>query len=94
MLKGPLRPHSRTDKYVAIDLHRRRSVIVRMTPEGEKLQTVRITNDPIALSLAVAQAGPNLAILGGRSTSSATPAGAEARNSRPSNGGALTTPPP
>jgi len=28
-----------------IDLHARRSVIVRMTPEGEKLEVVRIEND-------------------------------------------------
>jgi transposase len=47
------------EQYVAIDLHRRRSVIVRMTSEGEKLSTVRIVNDPIALSLAVAEAGPD-----------------------------------
>jgi transposase len=46
-------------QYVAIDLHRRRSVVVRMTPDGEKLHTVRITNDPIALALAVAEAGPD-----------------------------------
>ena len=31
---------------VGIDLHRRRSVIVRMTEAGERLETVRITNDP------------------------------------------------
>ena len=29
-------------QYVGIDLHRRRSVIVRMTPEGEQLGWVRI----------------------------------------------------
>jgi hypothetical protein len=37
---------------VGIDLHRRRSVIVRMTGEGEVLEVVRIVNDPVALSLA------------------------------------------
>ena len=31
---------------VGIDLHRRRSVIVRMTEDGRKLETVRITNSP------------------------------------------------
>lgn len=46
-------------QYVGIDLHRRRSVIVRMTPEGEKLETVRIENDPVALSLEMAKAGPD-----------------------------------
>ena len=42
---------------VGIDLHRRRSVIVRMTEAGEKLQTVRIDNDPVALGLEMAKAG-------------------------------------
>ena len=46
-------------QYVAIDLHRRRSVLVRMSQEGEKLETVRIDNDPIAFCLEVAKAGPN-----------------------------------
>jgi hypothetical protein len=31
---------------VGIDLHRRRSVLVRMTEAGETLETVRIANDP------------------------------------------------
>jgi transposase len=44
---------------VGIDLHRRRTVIVRMTPAGEKLETVRIDNDPIALALEIAKAGPD-----------------------------------
>ncbi len=44
---------------VGIDLHRRRSVIVRMTAAGEKLETVRIDNDPIALGLEIAKAGPD-----------------------------------
>jgi transposase len=46
-------------EYVGIDLHRRRSVIVRMTPQGEKLEVVRIDNDPVGLSLEVAKAGPD-----------------------------------
>jgi transposase len=44
-------------QYVGIDLHRRRSVIVRMTPEGEQLDSVRIDNDPVALGLELAKAG-------------------------------------
>ena len=32
-------------QFVGIDLHRRRSVIVRMTESGERLEAVRITND-------------------------------------------------
>jgi Transposase len=47
------------EQYVGIDLHRRRSVIVRMTPAGEVLETVRIDNDPVALSLELAKAGPD-----------------------------------
>src|SRR4029450_4586905 len=47
------------EQYVGIDLHRRRSVIVRMTGEGEVLDTVRIDNDPVALSLELAKAGPD-----------------------------------
>ena len=46
-------------QYVGIDLHRRRSVIVRMTGEGEVLEVVRIVNDPVALSLELAKAGPD-----------------------------------
>jgi transposase len=43
---------------VGMDLHRRRSVLVRMTPEGEKLATVRIANSPERLSAEIAKAGP------------------------------------
>ena len=46
-------------QYVGIDLHRRRSVIVGMTEAGEVLETVRIVNDPVALSLELAKAGPD-----------------------------------
>jgi transposase len=42
---------------VGIDLHRRRSVIVRMTEAGERLGTVRIDNDPMTLAAAIAEAG-------------------------------------
>jgi transposase len=43
---------------VAIDLHRRRSVIVRENDAGEEVGVVQIDNDPVALSLALAEAGP------------------------------------
>jgi hypothetical protein len=46
-------------QYVGIDLHRRRSVIVRMTEDGEQLGWVRIDNDPVALGLELAKAGPD-----------------------------------
>ena len=45
-------------EYVGIDLHRRRSVIVRKNSDGELLSKVHIDNDPIALADAVAAAGP------------------------------------
>jgi transposase len=44
-------------QYVGIDLHRRRSVIVRSTEAGERLETVRIDNDPVALAVQIAKAG-------------------------------------
>ena len=44
-------------QYVAIDLHRRRSLIVRQDDQGEQLSVVRIDNDPVAV--AVAEAGPD-----------------------------------
>src|SRR5919107_3392955 len=42
---------------VGIDLHRRRSVIVRMTETGEPLDSVRIANDPMTLAAEIAKAG-------------------------------------
>jgi transposase len=42
---------------VGIDLHRRRSVLVRMTETGERLETVRITNDPDYLREVMTRAG-------------------------------------
>lgn len=44
-------------QYVGIDLHRRRSVIVRRTADGQTLDTVRIDNDPVALAAEMAKAG-------------------------------------
>ena len=32
-------------QFVGMDLHRRRSVLVRLTETGERLETVRIVND-------------------------------------------------
>ena len=46
-------------QYVAIDLHRRRSLILRQNEHGEELGVVRIDNDPIALAAALAEAGPD-----------------------------------
>ena len=44
---------------VGMDLHRRRSVLVRMTGDGRKLETVRIENSPQALRAVLARAGKN-----------------------------------
>jgi len=44
-------------QYVGIDLHRRRSVLVRMTKAGETLETVRIVNDRERLAAVMARAG-------------------------------------
>jgi transposase len=42
---------------VGMDLHRRRSVLVRMTEDGRKLETARIENSPAALRAVIARAG-------------------------------------
>jgi len=42
---------------VGMDLHRRRSVLVRMTPDGRRLGTARISNSPARLAAEVAKAG-------------------------------------
>ena len=44
-------------QYVGIDLHRRRSVIVRMDREGQRLETVRIVNDVDRLRDVLSRAG-------------------------------------
>jgi transposase len=45
-------------QYVGIDFHRRRSVIVRLNADGERLATTRVANDVCAIAAAVAEAGP------------------------------------
>ena len=44
---------------VGMDLHRRRSVLVRMTEDGRRLGTVKITNSPAELRAQIARAGKN-----------------------------------
>jgi transposase len=44
-------------QFVGIDLHRRRTVIVRTAADGEVLETVRIGNSPTALTEVIARAG-------------------------------------
>ena len=42
---------------VGMDLHRRRSVLVGMTPDGRRLDTARVTTSPAELRRAIARAG-------------------------------------
>ena len=44
-------------QFVGMDLHRRRSVLVRMTETGEHLETVRISNDAEYLREVMSRAG-------------------------------------
>jgi transposase len=44
---------------VGMDLHRRRSVLVRMTEDGRRLGTARIMNSPAELRAQIARAGKN-----------------------------------
>jgi transposase len=50
-------------QYVGIDLHRRRSVIYTMDGDGEKLDCVRIANDPLTLLEVVGKAGPDAEVV-------------------------------
>jgi hypothetical protein len=53
--------YEKSQQYVGIDLHRRRSVIVRMDGEGEVLECVRVDNSVPALIEEVGKAGPGSA---------------------------------
>ena len=44
-------------QYVGIDLHRRRSVIVRLDEAGKVLGKAQVLNDPVEFALAMAEAG-------------------------------------
>jgi transposase len=44
---------------VGMDLHRRRSVLVRMSEDGRKLGTARIANSPARLAAEIRRAGPH-----------------------------------
>jgi transposase len=45
-------------RYVGVDLHRRRSVVVVLDADGTELWTHRIDNDPLTLGLEIEAAGP------------------------------------
>src|SRR3954447_3464687 len=55
--RRPLMSEYAGRQFVGIDLHRRRSVIVRTTDSGEVLETVRILNDADRLGSVLARAG-------------------------------------
>src|SRR4249920_3784406 len=55
--EAPVSEFYEGQQFVGIDLHRRRSVLVRMTETGERLETVRISNDPEYLRQVMARAG-------------------------------------
>lgn len=46
-------------QYVGIDLHRRRSVFVRMTPDGTVLERSRVENSAMAFAAEIGKAGPS-----------------------------------
>lgn len=76
-------------QYVAIDLHRRRLVIVRQTPDGEVVDSARIDNDPVALACEVAKAGDDPEVVleatyGMLSDVTTAPGGRRATVARPS----------
>jgi hypothetical protein len=50
-------------QFVGIDLHRRRSVIVRTTATGDPLEAVRINNDLDALAAVMARAGEDAQVV-------------------------------
>ncbi|MGH8732905.1 MAG: IS110 family transposase [Burkholderiales bacterium] len=50
-------------QYVGIDLHRRRSVIVRLNSAGERLAVAGIGNDPFEFASAIAAAGDAPAVV-------------------------------
>jgi hypothetical protein len=51
-------------QYVGIDLHRRRSVIVRMSSAGQRLgPPVRINSDPVTLAGEIATWGASLEVV-------------------------------
>src|ERR1700712_434483 len=54
---GPVSEVYEGRQVVGMDVHRRRLVLVRMTEVGDRLETVRIVNDPQRLAAVMARAG-------------------------------------
>jgi hypothetical protein len=55
--EAPVSEFYEGQQFVGMDLHRRRSVLVRMTESGEHLETVRILNDRDVLAEVMSRAG-------------------------------------
>jgi transposase len=55
--EAPISEQYEGRQFVGMDLHRRRSVLVRMTESGEALETVRSVNDRDALAAVMTRAG-------------------------------------
>src|SRR3954464_2526237 len=55
--EAPMSEQYEGRQFVGMDLHRRRSVLVRMTEAGERLETVHIVNDVDRLAAVIARAG-------------------------------------
>ena len=58
---------------VGMDLHRRRSVLVRMTEDGRRLGTAKITNSPAELRAQIARAGKSPRVYSRRRTGGTGP---------------------
>ena len=50
-------------EYVGVDLHRRRSVIVRLDQAGEMISEVRVGNDPMVLAAEIGKAGADARVV-------------------------------
>jgi hypothetical protein len=50
-------------EYVGVDLHRRRSVIVRLDQAGEVISEVRVGNDPMVLAAEIGKAGSDARVV-------------------------------
>lgn len=96
---GPLLEAYDGPQNVGMDLHRRLSVLIRMTEDGRKLATARITNGPARLAAEIRRAGPHPKVLleayygWDRAADALAAAGAEVHVAHPPEGEGLHPPP-